>query len=146
MVHSTLVPSSKKMWYKILHICSICSNLTPFGEFSVNKKDHKHTIICAPNPPPNPPSTICISLSLEVDKREERPQNFLVSAGVGTSTMAGTQKTHQISNPHITSLTIRKLTTSPTPPGSCNVQPTPCEQQPITLYPMLCRYTGYTWL
>jgi len=68
-----------------------------------------------------------MSLSMQVDKREERPQNFLVSAGVGTSTMAGTQETHQISNPHIISLTIRKLTTSPTPSGSCNFKPTKCE-------------------
>ena len=105
----------------------MCSNLTPFGEFPFNKKGHKHTISCIPNPPPNPHSIICISLSLEVGKREERPQNFLVSAGVGTSAMAGMQETHQISNPQITSLTIRKLTTSPTPSDSCNFKPTKCE-------------------
>ena len=105
--------------------CFICSNLTPFSKFSFNKKDHKYSIICAPNP--RPPSIICISLSLEVDKRHKRCQNILVSAGVATSTMSETHETHQISNPHITSLTIRMLTTSPTASDSCNLKPTPFE-------------------
>jgi len=96
------------------------------GYAHVNKKETKKQTSMTP-PHPNHPVSLASACQWRWIKEKKDSQNFLVSAGVGTSTMAGTQETHQISNPHITSLTIRKLTTSPTPSGSRNFKPTKCE-------------------